>query len=218
MSEQVKQGRALGRPGVVTAMQTLVDEPLEAAVVVGHRGSFWRMAATLGASILAADLVPAGRSGIVEHLAIMVAVFGVLWAAGGAIADARSPLTLGVMSGTLAVSDSAVYVARNSLWTSRAVAVTASFPRAGSTVVLGGIRWARRDLAVALPDGTQVRLEAPLPITSAETAGAISSMGRPPEAEWRPDPGHPDQLRWWDGGGFSPITTRRTNPDPPSTL
>jgi len=215
MGEQVRQGRALGRPGIVAAMQALVDEPLEAAVVVGHRGNLWRMMVTLGAAILVADLIPAGRSGLVAHLAILIGVFGALWTVGGAISDARSPLTLGLWAGTLAVSDGTVYVARNSFWTSRATAITASFPRAGSTVVLGEIRWARRDLAVTLPDATRVRLEAPLPITSAETRGAISSMGRPPEAQWRPNPANPAELRWWDGADLTTITT--TNPSPPPT-
>jgi hypothetical protein len=216
MSEQVRQRRALGRPRIVAAMQRLVPEPLDAAVVVGHRGSFYRGALTVGVTIMVAGFVRDQRSDLVSYLVVGTALYLALWTVGGVLVNASSRLSLGPWYGTLAVTDSTVYVARNSWWTGRPVAITATFPRVESTIVLGQIMWARRDLTVTLPDRRAVRLEAPLPITSAETRGAVASLGRPPEAEWRPDPGRPGQLRWWDGGDFSAITTRR--PDPPYPL
>jgi len=213
MSEQVRQRQTLGRPRVVAAMQRLVPEPLDSVVVVGHRGNFWRQAITIGVSIVIGDVARDARPGLAIYIVVVSAAFLVLWTMGGFVVDAASPLSLGVWSGSLAVSDGTVYVARNSVWSGRPVAITASFPRADSSIVLGSTMWARRGLTVTLPGHRAVRLEAPLPMTSAVTREAVSFLGRPPEAEWRSDPGRPDQLRWWDGGEFSSITTRR--PDPP---
>ena len=216
MSEQVGQRRTLGRPRVVAAMERLVPEPLDAAVVVGHRGNFWRQAVTVGVSVVVGDVVGDRWPGLPIYILVVSAAFLALWTIGGFVVNALSPLSLGIWSGTLAASGSTVYVARNSLWTGRPAAITATFPRADSTIVLGSTMWARRGITVTLPDQRATRLEAPLPITYGENREAVSSLGRPPEAEWRPDPGRPDQLRWWDGSEFSSITTRR--PDPPYPL
>ena len=95
MSEQVRQRRAVGRPRVVTAMQRLVPEPLDAAVTVGHRGSHYRNAATVGVAIVVASIVRDQRSDIVSYLVVGTALYLSLWTVGGVVMNASSPLRLG---------------------------------------------------------------------------------------------------------------------------
>jgi hypothetical protein len=124
-----------------------------------------------------------------------------------AVVDTVSPLHLRGWNGVLAVSESTVYVARGSFLSGQPTAITATFPRETATIVPGRLGWGRRGVTLTAPGLGSVRLAAPAPVTSGENQAALSSMGRPPQAEWRPDPGNPGQLRWWDGGELTRITT-----------
>jgi hypothetical protein len=218
MSEHVEQQRTVGNPRLVATMQALVDEPLEAVVAIRHRGFLWLLGVVTFLAIVLAQLTPLAEG----HVVVFMLAVGLLIAAGalavGALLDARSSVRLRGPSGVLGVSGTTVYIARGAFWNGSAVALTMTFPRGPSTIVLGGPGWGYRVLTVTPAGADQARLEATLPITSRVTRDAVSALGRPPEAEWRPDPGRPDQLRWWDGGEFSSLTTRRPDPGPPSPL
>jgi hypothetical protein len=161
-------------------------------------------------SLVGLSLTPLGSAGA----AVFAVSVGLLIAVGssavGALLDARPRVRLRSPGGVLGVSGSTVYVARGAFWDGSAVALTMSFPREPSTIALGGLGWGYRALTVTPPGTGPSRLEATFPITSGEMRAAISALGRPPEAEWRPDPGNPHQLRWWDGGEL----TRTTTPKP----
>jgi hypothetical protein len=207
MNEQVDQQRTLGSPRLVATMQALVDEPLEAVVAIRHRGFLWLLGIVVFLAILLVQLTPLGQGNVVVF---MLAV-GLLIAAGtlpvGALLDARSSVRLRGPGGVLGVSGTTVYIARGAFWNGSAVALTLTFPRQPSTIVLGGLGWAYRCLTITPPGAGMARLEATFPISSGGMRAAISALGRPPEAQWRPDPDNPDQLRWWDGGELTVITT-----------
>jgi hypothetical protein len=211
MSEHVEQQSTLGRPVLVATMRALVDEPLETVVAIRHRGFLLRLVLVAVLVIVALGFTPLAQA----DAAVFVCATAILIGAGASaialLVDARSPLRLRGPSGVLGVSGSTVYVARGSFWNGSAAALTMAFPREPSTVVLGGIGWARRALTVTPPGAGPVRLETPLS-TSSGVSAAISALGRPPEAEWRPDPANPDLLRWWDGGELTFITTQRPSP------
>lgn len=207
MSDQVEQQRTVGNPRLVTTMQALVGEPLEAVVAIRHRGFRWLLGIVIFLAIVLVQLTPLGQGNVVAY---MLAV-GLLITIGsyvvGMLLDARSSVRLRGPSGVLGVSGTTVYVARGAFWNGSAAALTMTFAREPSTIVLGGLGWGYRALTVTQPGAAPARLEASLPITSGTTRVAISALGRPPEAEWRPDPGNPGQLRWWDGGELTRITT-----------
>jgi hypothetical protein len=210
MTDQVDQQRTLGSPRLVATMQALVDEPLEAVVAIRHRGFLWLLGIVVFLAIVLAQLTPLAEG----NVGVFMLAVGLLIAVGallvGALLDARSPVRLRSPGGVLGVSGSTVYVARGAFWNGSAVALTMSFPREPSTIVVGGLGWGYRALTVTPPGAGSARLEATFPITSGEMRDAISALGRPPEAEWRPDPGNPHLLRWWDGGEL----TRTTTPKP----
>jgi hypothetical protein len=218
MSEQVDHQRTLGNPRLVATMQALVDEPLDAVVAIRHRGFLWLLGVVVLVAVGVLSLSPLGNAGAL----VFALSVGLLVAVGsyavGALLDARSPVRLRAPGGVLGVSGSTVYVARGAFWNGSAATLTMTFSREPSTIVLGGTGWGYRALTVTPPQNDPVRLEATFPISSRVMRDAISALGRPPEAEWRPDPGRPDQLRWWDGGEFSSITTRRPDPSLQSGL
>jgi hypothetical protein len=215
MSEQVEHvARAerpptLGRPRTVAAMQRLVEEPLTAVVIVGHRGYFWRILGSFAVASFASDTVLWWRdwTGMLPRVSLMLALFLVLAIGLEAVVDTLSPLHLRGWNGVIAVSESTVYVARGSFLTGQPTAITTTFPRDSVAIVPGRLGWGRRGLTLTAPRIGTVRLAAPAPVTSGENQDALSSMGRPPQAEWRPDPDNPGQLRWWDGGELTRITT-----------
>jgi len=214
MGEQaglVGQVPTLGRPRTVAAMQRLVDEPLTAVVIVGHRGYFWRILGSFVVASFASDTVLWWRdwTGPLPRVSLMLALFLVLAVGIEAVVDTLSPLHLRGWTGALAVSGSTVYVARGSVLSGQPAAITATLPRDTTAIVPGRLGWGRRGVTLTAPGIGSVRLAAPAPVTSGENQAALSSLGRPPQAEWRPDPGNPGQLRWWDGGELTRITTPR---------
>ncbi len=206
-----EQTPTLGRPGHAAAMRRLVDEPLTAVVIVGHRGYFWRILASFFVASFASDEIVWWRdwTGLLPRTLVLIGVFVVLAVGVEALVDARSPLHLRGWTGVIAVSESTVHVARGSLLTGEPVAITATFPRETTTIVPGRLGWGRRGLALTPPGLGPVRLSAS--VTNGDNRAALSSLGRPPQAEWRPDPGNPGQLRWWDGGELTTITAPRTD-------